>query len=134
MARIYKTTDRIAIRIDDITVKISPLSLIQKNQIQQIMLEGQKTSDLAKLSEGLILALKFCLKAMDGVTDSDGNPYPLKFDGDMLSDECVNDLMNMNQSAKLVQVCSAMASGVPTSFKLEGVSFAEPDTKKKNKK
>jgi hypothetical protein len=141
MSRIYRTTDRIAIKIHDITVKISPLSLQQKNQILSLMLEGQKDNDMVKLSQATMLAIRFCLKSVEGIQDAEGNAYQLEFDENgMLSEQCTDDMLNMEQSTALTQVCAAIINGVPSEFvdqkgqPLEGVSFANQDTKKKSKK
>lgn len=87
------------------------------------------------------MALRYGLKGIEGVQDGEGNDYELKFDDNgMITDECTDDMLNMEQSAALTQVCAAIINGVPSQFvdqkgqPLEGVSFADSkDTKKKKK-
>lgn len=123
--RIYKTTDRLEIKIGEISVKISPLSLIQKNEVQSMMLEGQKNSDLTKLNAALILAVSYCLKEVQGLEDSNGNPYLLQFENGKLTDLCIDDLMNMEETPSLIKVCSAFVAGIPKKFDIDGVEFVE---------
>jgi hypothetical protein len=129
--RIYKLSDRIPIKIDDIFIKVAPLSLIQKSTIQQKMLEGQKANDLIVLTQAVTMALKYSLKNISGLVDGNGEEYRLVFGDDgYLTDECVDDLLNMPLTPKLTQVCATMAAGIPAAFEIEGVSFVE-DSKKK---
>jgi len=140
MARIYKRSDRIPVKIDDITVRLSPLSVSEKTEIQQAMLNGRAKSDLKELTRGISLAIKYSVKSVDGVVDSDGNPYKLEFDGDGLSQDSIDELMNMELTKKLSMVCAAMVSGVPKEFvdndgnPLDGVEFINPSKTEPEKK
>lgn len=128
MARIYKRTDRITVKINDVELKLAPLSLDQKTEIQQILVEAQRAADVKGLTRGIVLAIKYSLKDVKGLEGSDG-PYKLQFDEAGLADECIEDLMNVDFSKKLTMVCSAMVNGVPTQFTddrlkpLEGVEI-----------
>ncbi len=132
MAKIYKRTDRIVVKIDDITVKLSPLSLDQKTEIQQAMLVGSSKGNIKELTRGISLSIKYALKGMEGVVDSDGNPYTLHFENEILSDSCVEDLMNLEVTKKLYTVCSTLANGIPAKFvdedgkPIEGVELVKP--------
>lgn len=125
MARIYKTTDRIEVKIGEITVKIAPLSLIQKNEIQSMMLEGQKNSDLIKLNAAIHLAVSYCLKEVQGLEDINGNPYQLQSEEGKLTEQCLNELMNMEETPNLLKVCSAFVAGIPKKFDIDGVELVE---------
>lgn len=139
MARIYKRSDRISVKIDDVTVKLAPLSLHQKTEVQAAMIEGHKNSDIRKATRGLALAMRYSVKSIDGVEDADGQPYKLQMDEtDCLTDECVDDLMNLDITAKLALVCSGLVNGVPAEFTdqyrvpLVGVEVIKADVAKKN--
>jgi hypothetical protein len=132
MARIYKRSDRIAVKIDDIVVKLAPLTLEQKTDVQIAMLKGHKNTDIREASRGLALAIQYSLKGVEGLEDGDGNPYTLKFDAnDVLTTECLDDLMNLELTSKLAMVCSEMIKGVPSKFtdpsgkELEGVELVK---------
>lgn len=142
MARIYKRTDRIAVKIDDIVVKLAPLSLDQKTEIQQAMIHGKVKGDLKELTKGIALSIRYAVKSIEGVQDSDGNPYKVEVDsnGD-LTKECVDDLMNLELTAKLSMVCASMVNGIPSEFKdndgipmsgVEVVKQVQVETEKKS--
>jgi hypothetical protein len=139
MARIYKRSDRVVVKIDDITVKLAPLSLHQKTEVQMALLQGQKNLDIREATRGMARAIQYSLKGIEGVEDADGNQYKLQFeDDDTLTDACVDDLMNLELTSKLSQVCLAMVNGVPKEFTdpnrqpLEGVEIVKADAAGKN--
>lgn len=138
MARIYKRTDRISVKIDDVMFKVAPLSIDQKLEIQQAMLNGRVKGDLKEATRGLILSLKCSIKSVEGIVDGDGNPYQLKFENDLLSDESIDDLLNLQLTKKLTMVCATLANGIPDEFtdesgvKLEGVEIVREGNPSKN--
>ena len=130
MKRIYKRSDRIAVQIDDLTIKLAPLTFDQKNEIQQNMIDGAAKKDLATMSRAVSLALKYAVRGISGVECSDGSKYELAYDdAGNLTDECIDDLLNLEQKDKLVLVCSALSRTIPSAFTdgeghpLKGVSF-----------
>jgi hypothetical protein len=125
MARVYKLTDRITIKVDDITIKIAPLSLDQKNEIQNEFLLGRTKGSPKHLTNGTVLSLKYALKDIQGLEDADGKPYSLEFDSNALTDSCVQDLMNLDLAEKLAVICATMTKGVPQKFDLEGVEIVK---------
>lgn len=125
MARIYRVTDRIYVKIDDITVTIRPLKHVEKTEIQ---------SHMAKLSaegasEGVRLAMKYAICEVQGIVDSDNKPYKVELDEQGVSDECLEDLLNIGMDEKLQMVCVGLLAGVPKEFTdqknkpLEGVEI-----------
>ncbi len=129
MAKIYRSTDRIQIKIGDIVCKFAPLTFEQKNEVQAMLVEGQKKFDLVLLNKGIMLAISYCLKSIDNIEDSNGEPYKLEFDGNKLTDECVNELLNMEDSPALIKVCSTIVNGIPKKFDIEGVELLETEKK-----
>jgi hypothetical protein len=130
MARIYRTTDKIPVKIDDILIKISPLTVDHKAEIQSILLTAQLKKDVAGLIKGNKLAMKYAVKSMEGVEDSDGNAYKLEFDeNNNLTDQCLDDLFNLEVTNKIVMVCANLLKKIPDEFtdtdgnKLEGVEI-----------
>lgn len=128
MARIYKRSDRIPVRIDDIKFKLAPLSFDQKTEIQQLSLAGRK-GDYSKGVLAIKLSMQHSIKAIEGLEDAEGKPYELKFENGSLTDECMDDIFNLEVTSKLILVCSSLANGVPHEFqntdgkKLEGVEI-----------
>jgi hypothetical protein len=138
MSRIYKRSDRISVKIDDITLKLSPLSIDQKVEIQTAMINGRKDGDIVQATKGVCLSIKYSVKGVEGIQDGDGNDYKLEFDGDNLSDQCVDDLLNLELHRKLALVCASIVNGIPTEFSdergnlMEGVEFVKAATPAKN--
>jgi len=129
MAIAYSTKDRIGVKIDDIEIKLSPLSYLQKAELQAELMTAS-TGDMASIMKAAFKALKFTIKEISGIKDPQGHDLKLDFEGDLLSDDCVNTLLNMEQTTKMVAVCSALIEGVPehimdpsTNEPLEGVTF-----------
>lgn len=116
MARIYRRTDRIVVKIDDITVKLAPLTLHQKTEIQQTMIKSRTSMDIREATRGIALSIQCSLKGLEGVEDMDGNPYKLQFEDDLLTEACVDDLMNLELTKKLTMVCASMVNGIPKEF------------------
>lgn len=138
MARIYRLSDRIKVKIDDITVTVSPLSNHQKAEIQTHLL-GLHRGDIHAATKGMLLSMKYAVKDIKGLEDSDGE-YKCQFDNDgNLSDETLEDLYNLENSVKLLQVCQELVSGVPKSFKdkdgnpIDGVEVISEESQPKKK-
>ena len=128
MAKIYRLSDKISYKIGDVEVKISPLSLQDKQTLHEYMIKGQ-IGDSKALLEGSMFAIKASVKSISGLEDLDGNEYKLEFDGKYLTDECISDLMNLQESNKLIALCSQLIAGVPLNPP-EGVTLVPQDPKK----
>lgn len=130
MTRIYRTTDRIPVKVDTLTVTISPLSFDQKTELQSIMM--QATKDPLFAVRGARLAIKYAVKDVQGLEDADG-PYKVTLGEDgNLTDACVDDLLNTEENPKLITLCSTLIAGVPkqvidpmTKKPMDGISFPE---------
>lgn len=117
MARIYRLTDRIEVKVKDINFKLSPLSISQKSELHAHITKGSANGDTGEILKASMKAIKFTVKDLTGVDDIDDKPYELSFDGDgCLSDECVEDLMNMEYNQNIIAMCVAMAQGTPEEF------------------
>jgi len=84
------------------------------------------------------MALKFAIKEIGGVEDSEGNPYELEVENNELTDECVDDLLNLEQNEKLSILCTTLLHGVPkqlmdpnTGEKMQGVTIERGPSRKK---
>lgn len=115
MSKIYRVTDRVKVKIDDITISVSPLSKEQKRQLMSLMMKAQ-TGDLSSAQQSLEEAIKFSVKSISGVTDGNDEPYALEFQDGALSEACVNDLLNMEIGSKIQAVCIALLNNVPKTF------------------
>ncbi len=136
MTKLYRSSDRISIKVDDITIKISPLSFHQKAEMQSLLITGNPM-DIVKAAH---YAVRCAVKEISGVKLHDGSQYELEFDGDILSEECVSDLFNIPQKDKIGLICTELLNGIPNGFldpqtgeKLEGVSIIRSKSPAKKK-
>jgi len=123
MAIIYRKKDRLKIQIDDIEVHLRPLTYHEKSEVSAEIMNG-------KISDATMKAIKYSLKDLKNVQTPDGESYELEFDGDYLTEDCVNDILNLGHSDKLTYVCYAILNTIPDEFvhpetglPLEGVSI-----------
>ena len=130
MPVIYRTSDRIEIKIDDFKIKIKPMSFEEKSQVIAEIQKAQQTKDMASLQKASLMPIRLALKSIEGVEDINGEPYSLQFDeNNHLTDECLNEVLSLSE--KLTQVCMATLNGLPNEWEIEGVSFS---SKKKPRK
>ncbi len=117
MAKIYRLTDRIDVKVHDLTFKLSPLSMSQKQELHSHVSKGNSAGDMGEILTATRKAIKYCVKGISGLEDCDGNDYELSFDGDgSLSDECVEDLLNMEYQEEIALMCMTIANKVPEEF------------------
>lgn len=131
--KIFKTTDRIPLTIANVKIWISPMEYEQKVAIQSAtkMKGGVEISDGFKVA---LLTLKFCVKEIEGVSNADGSPYQLEFEesGKVLTDECANELFQLENSPRLLRACNSIAEAQESG--LEGVEFDFSGVKSVKKK
>lgn len=92
--RVYKTTDRIKIKVEDVTIEVAPLTYGQRREVAgQLTKAGGATFE--DQLEMIRLATKYAVKNVIGLEDSEG-PYQVTFtDDNTLSDESLDDLANI---------------------------------------
>lgn len=137
MARIYKTTDRIKVKIDDLTFFVSPLTYAQKSEIQSKLYKALNDKDMMAAQDAAVLSIKYSVKNVTGLYDANEEPYQLILEDNKVTDSCIDDLLNIESSTKLASVCTSLVHGVgndivdpETGESIEGVSFEV--TEKKN--
>jgi len=130
--RIYSTEDRIKIKVDGLVFEISPLSFNQKMEIQAEIINGEIKGDPLGAMKGAALAVKYAVKSITGLKNSEGKDYEFGFDDKGLTDESVDDLFNMEQGQKLTLVCLNLLAAIPKEFvdpstgeAIEGVSLVK---------
>jgi len=139
---IYKTSDKISVNIDGIDIKISPLTHAQKTQLQSHMMKAV-AGDMEAAMDSVRLSISFSLKDIKGITfmDEDGEEreYKLQFEDGLLTDECIDDMLNMPISGKLNSVCATLLQGVPDKIvdengdEIEGIKIKKSTAKKPGK-
>ena len=113
---IYRKQDKLTIEIEGIEFKLSPLTFNQKSKLQSHMMKAMQ-GDMEEAMMSVKESLKFCLKDMKGVfyidENGDQREYQLQFENGDLSEDCLDEVLNMPFSNKLNSVCSAMLQGIP---------------------
>lgn len=133
MAIVYRRKDKIKVKVGDIEIKISPLGHHDKNKIQSLLVSGNVDS----LMEGATLALRCGLKDVKGLKLSDGSDYELEFEDNVLSDDSLDDMMNLECQGKLISICLGLIDGIPNEFKdnngnaLDGVKIIRSESPEK---
>lgn len=105
---IYRLTDRIPVKIDDLTFWVAPMSFAEKLALNQAVKTtgGVEVMDAAKVA---FLTIKFSVKEVEGIKLPDGSDYPLSFDASgALTDDCVSELLQIDTSPKLVTACGLL--------------------------
>lgn len=132
--KIYKLSDRIKLRIADVELTLAPLTRVQKYDIQSSIFKWESTKEATHLIEGSFKAVKYGVRGISGVHGLDGSEYKLSFDGDVLSDDCVEELLNSELSNEITVSAISLLNGIPkkiinpmTGKELEGVEIVNPD-------
>lgn len=122
MTRLISVNERIPIKIDGITIHVSPLTYLEKMQLQDYMMKAVN-GNLSEAMKGAAMAIKFSVKDIEGVKDSQGYKYKLEFEenGRHLTDESVDNLLNLPQNNKIIATCSSLLEGIP----IEGVKHPQ---------
>ena len=126
--KILRLSDRIKLDIGGVVFTIAPLNQFQKINLANCttIRNGQDHYDLLGAQA---LYLKYAIKDIEGVTDYDEKDYKLQFENNELTDECVSELLNLDQRSKLTTSAWQLLNGVKeltdpvTGEKLEGVTL-----------
>jgi hypothetical protein len=125
--QVYGLNDKISIKIDDITIIVSPLSYKQKGEIQSLISRYSETKDSMDLIEGSFKTLKYAIKEIKGAKSGD-NDFSIVLENGIASDDSIEALLNSSISGKLTTASLALLNGIPkeiinpiTGKALEGV-------------
>ena len=140
MTKLISIDETIQVNIDSITIHISPLTYLEKMQLQEYMMKAVN-GNLVEAMKGAALAIKYAVKDIDGVEDSDGYKFKLEFEENKrhLTDRCVDNLLNLPQNNKIIATCSSLLEKLPsegikhpsTGEFIEGISIGSQKGKKK---
>ena len=124
-------SDRIPVKIHDMTVKISPLSYDVKSACQSLIMNGNHM-------EAAVYALKNSIKEIDGLENEDGSKYQLQFSEGQISQDSIDEILNVPGSDEMQLVAISLLQGIPKEFvdpgtgkKLTGVEFLKEPSRKK---
>ena len=110
---IYRSTDRVKIKVGELVFTLAPLSYAQKAEIKGL---SSKIISGEEVTNGMMVyykSIQFSLKDIEGLIDVDGNKYELNFDERGISPECMDDLFNMEFNEKLMMCAYNMVDQIP---------------------
>ena len=138
--RVYKCTDKVEIKIDNISIFISPLTYLQKSNLQPLMVSAA-TGNMDDAMKAVVQAMKYALKGIKGVTtindEGEEVPYKVELENGEATEDCVNDILNMPISQKVSTICTGLMSGLssricdPTGKPIEGIEVVGKVVEKK---
>ena len=134
---VYRTTDRVDIKIGEVIVQISPLNYQQKSEILGFtkMQSGQEVVDGSRMA---LHTLKCCVKGINApnVEYPDGSSFSLSFDEDkILTDDSLSELLQILSSEKLIMIASKLLNqSVQDVDAIEGVELVTPEVTSIKKK
>jgi hypothetical protein len=131
MAVVYRTTDRVTLKIDGITFKIAPLSYAQKMNIQA-MLTKENGTNIENIADTTKQLIEYSIKDVDGLEYPDGEKFKLCFEEGKISEASIDELFNLELNPKLTVSLMQLLQGIPneivnsaTGEKLEGVEIVK---------
>jgi len=129
--KIYRTTDRIPVKLGDLTFWFSPFKWEHKIEVStKTLLKSGETSITASQAR---LAIKYSIKAVDGLMSHDGTPIILELENDVLTDDSVEDVMQLENISKLTTIAFTWLNEIKD-VAIEGVTVdfsSTTNTKKK---
>lgn len=128
MAKILRLSDRVKLKIKDVTFYLAPLSNDKKIEISSCtkMQSGEVVFDHARAQH---IYLKHSLKDIEGIETYDGEVYKLEFEGDSLTDDCVSEIFSLEQRGDLMSCAWQILNGIPDKLvddngkKMQGVAL-----------
>lgn len=132
MTIIYKKNDLITLKIGELLFKIKPLSYMERVEILSTA-NMQEGSVIQNAATATFLAMKYAIRGFSGAQLSDGSEYKISFDDNgNLSDESIDDLLNIQENQVLGLALNNFLKGVPsklinphTGAELEGVEVIQ---------
>lgn len=129
MARILRLRDRVNLQIGEVKFTLAPLSHFQKQELAECtrIKDGEEIFDLTKAQA---LYIKYSLKGIDGVENYDGTKYELEFENGALTDDCVSEVLCIEQKKELLTAAWQILNGIQelidpvTKKPLEGVDLS----------
>lgn len=111
--RLLRSKDRLEVKIHDTTFLISPLTRSQQAKIQEYIKikNGEAEFDAIMTT---FYTVKYAVKGVSGIKTMDGEDYQVEFLNEKkeeLTDECTEDLLNLECKNELIMAISGIRSG-----------------------
>jgi hypothetical protein len=109
MTILYMPDERIPLKVDDLYIEVTQLTQAHK----LILMELLSRADVSTESgfEAARKAIQFGVKSIKGIKRSDGSDYEVEVENGILSEECVNALLNLGVTQKMQAVCLSLLAG-----------------------
>lgn len=132
--KIYRISDRIKVNVGGLVIVIGPLTFDQKSEIQALAASG----DFKKALESAKLAVKYGVKDVIGLKDSEDKDWKPSYDESGLATDSLDELLNLEVNESIQMVCLNLINGIPNEFKnpftkdkLKSVSIVKEGAEKK---
>lgn len=123
---VYRTTDRVPVKVAGLTFWVSPLSFEQKAKIFDLISRDGGVEVVKGLASVQML-LKFSVKEVEGLQNPDGTEFKVDLDSDgNLDDDCVDILLNLPDFGKISQL---LQTWLQQEIKDPGIEGVEVDFK-----
>ena len=99
MALLLRKSDRVKVKIEELELEIAPLSFAAKMEINDILIGADK-EDMGASMKASKVAISHAVKSIKGIETLDGDIYTLEFEGEILSEDCVDELLNLETLPK----------------------------------
>jgi hypothetical protein len=122
MSIVLKMSDRVNVKIGKVSFSLAPMNYLQKQSIAACtrMVGGIEELDLLSSQA---LYLKLSVKEVKGLMGYDKKPYELEFEGDTLTDDCVSEIMNIEQSQTLAVAAWSFLNGIDKDADIDGAKI-----------
>jgi hypothetical protein len=113
MAKILRKTDRVKVKIGEVAFYLAPYTQEQKQEINSLTKVESGTEVIDAIGR-IKLALKYCVKGVEGIETVDGEEYQLSFDdnGD-LTDETIDEIYTIEINNELVSAAIQLSHSIP---------------------
>lgn len=122
---IYPQSSRFEINIGEVTFVISPLSYQHKGHVSSFFAKKNGINFEDQINAAFY-SIKYALKDIKGVKNADNSEYKLVFEGDSITDECANEVLQLAESQDLIVATAKMIEGIPALKKLKGIKVKFP--------
>jgi hypothetical protein len=112
VAKVLRMSDRIKVKIGELSFELAPLSNDRKIEISSCT-KKQDGIDVYDHGSAQHLYVKYSLKKVTGLTDYNDNEYKLSFENEVLTDDCVSEIFMIPQKQDLMAAAWQLLNGMP---------------------
>lgn len=121
---------------DEIRFTFKQLNYFQRNKVATKSTAYESGKLYLDVGLQVFYNLKYGLKNVEGLSGENGEPYKLRFDGEELTDDCVDELLACPISDKIIYAARDLSGAIPkeitdpvTNKPIEGIEVIKSDKK-----